>query len=116
MPAVIAPINIEAGSYEPRYWLVTDPVTLQPINLTVTGFVVTGEVQTRSNGSGAVVLALPDALWRRTTDGRIYFQPDSATTAAWPSVSAYYQAEISHPSGETVRFSEGPFTVDTEFV
>lgn len=116
MPAVNAPIDVESGSYEPRYWLIADPITKQPLDLTVSGFLVTGAVQTRSNGTGAAVLALPDALWRRTAQGRIYFEPPSATSSAWPSVNAYYQAEISHPSGETVRFSEGPFNVDTEFV
>lgn len=117
MPAVRGPILVEAGSFEPQYWTVTDPVTGTPIDLTASGFVVTGRVATKPDGTGVALLLLPDSLWRRTTSGRVYFQPGSAVTAAWtPAMSGFYQAELTHPSGQTVRFAEGRFIVDTRLV
>lgn len=116
MPAVKAPLLIEAGSYEPVYWLVTNPDTGAPLDLTASGFSVALTVNSSQDGAGVVLLELADDSFRRTATGRIYFEPTSVESSAWPFNSGYYQAEISHPSGETVRFGQGPFTVDPELV
>lgn len=116
MPAVHADLLVEAGSYETWYWTITDPVTGFLVNLTLPGYLVAGAVKTKVDG-GTQLLSLPDAtVWRRTVDGRIYFQPGSTLTAAWPAMNAYYQAELTHPSGQTVRFTQGRFIVSPEFV
>ena len=115
MPAVRSDLSIEAGSYETWYWTITDPATGALINLTLAGYLVTGAVKTKVDG-GTQLLALPDAtVWRRTVTGRIYFQPNSTLTATWPAMNAYYQAELTHPSGQTVRFTQGRFVVSPEF-
>lgn len=106
---------IKAGSYEPQKWTVTDPVTNQPLDLTVSGYVVAGVVASHNDGTGTVLIELADnEVWRRTSAGEIFFEPPSAITTLWPAVSAYYQAELSHPSGQAVRFAEGRFVVDSD--
>lgn len=118
MPAARGLLWIEAGSYEPRYWLISDPDTGLPIDLTQSGFAVHGVVADRSDGKGSVLLDLPDSsdAWRRTTDGRIYFQPHSVDSAAWTFRSGHIQIELEHPSGETVRIHEDKLLVDPELV
>lgn len=115
MPAVRGPLRVEAGSYEPVYWLVTDPQTGDPIDLTAPGFEVTMVVEDRY---GTELLALDDAdVFRRTADGRVYFEPSSTLTTTWSVINAAdYQIELAHPSEETVRIGYGPFSVDREFV
>lgn len=114
MTAIRASLSVEAGSFEPRYWLVTSPTTGLPIDLTVTGYSVSGVVV---DVNGTVLLELPDdTIFRRTSDGRVYFEPPSVVTAAWPGMWGDYQIKLSHPSGETVRLSQGSFSVDPEFI
>ena len=113
MPAVRKDITIQAGSFEPLYWLISDPTTGDPIDLTA-GFTVSGTVSSRDDGRGVDYLTLADADFRRTTEGRVYFEPDSDTTAAWTFRYGHYQFEIRHPNGQTVRFAEGKMVVDPE--
>ena len=110
-----ADLYIQAGSYEPVVWTITDPDTGLPLDLTASGYSVAGVVATRSDGTGTVLLELVDAeVWDRTSVGQIFFQPPSDVSTLWPSVSAYYQAELSHPSGQKVRFAQGRFVIDSD--
>lgn len=111
MPAVHAALTIEADSYEPRYWLFTDPDNGALVDLTASGFTCSGTVAAQPDGSGQVLLELADVDFRRTNTGRVYYEPDSATTAVWAFRYGYYQFRLAHPSGETVRFAEGSFRV-----
>lgn len=114
MPAVRALIGVEAGSFEPRYWSVTDPTTGTPLDLTAPGYAARMEVE---DNHGVTLLAFTDTTGlRRTASGRIYFEPSSATSRTWPRMRASYQLELSHPSGQTVRIGYGPFSVDYEFI
>lgn len=112
MPALHADVLVEGGSYEPQYWTFTDPTTGAALDLTAVGYSVAGVVASRSDGTGTKLLDLPDSMWSRTATGRAYFQPSSATTGAWPRISGFWQAVLSHPSGQQVRFVEGRFTVN----
>lgn len=106
---------VKAGSFDPVVWSFSDPATGGPLDLTVSGFSAAGVVASRNDGTGAVLFELTDAeVWRRTADGQLFFQPPSAVSTEWPAVSAYYQAELTHPSGEVVRFDQGRFVVDTD--
>ncbi len=117
MPAVRADILVQGGSYEPLYWTITDPVTAVPIDLTAPGFLVTGAVATRLDGTGVKLLDLVDGeVWHRTANGRVYFQPSSAASKGWGIVHGYYQADLTHPSGQTVRIAEGRFAVDFSLI
>lgn len=108
-------LYVKAGSFDPQVWVVTDPASGLPLDLTVSGYAVTGVVASHNDGTGTVLLELvDDEVWRRTSSGQIFFQPPSATSAEWPAVSAYYQAELTHPSGQDVRFAEGRFVIDTD--
>jgi len=108
-------LYIRAGSFDPYAWTVTDPATELPIDLTASGYSVTGVVATANDGTGSVLLELADSeVWARTSSGQIFFQPPSDVSTLWPSVSAYYQAELSHPSGQKVRFAQGRFVVDAD--
>lgn len=114
MPAVRHNLTIQAGSFEPTYWLITDPVTGTPVDLTASGFAVSGVVSTRFNGRGTTLLTLGDTSFRRTTTGRVYYEPASAVSATWEFRSAFYQFELSHPIGQDIRFAEGIFLVSPE--
>lgn len=117
MPAIVKDLRVEAGSYEPQYWVFTNPDTGALFDLTLAGYSVAGSVNERRDGTGAELLALPDAsVWRRTATGRVYFQPHSVTSSTWTFQRGFYQAEITSPVGETVRFGEGRFFVDPELV
>lgn len=111
LPPVVAPLEIAAGSYDPVYWSFADPDSGAAIDLTAPGFSCSGAIASQPDGSGQTLLALADADFRRTNTGRVYFEPDSTTTAAWSFRYGYYQFWIGHPSGETVRFGEGSFRV-----
>lgn len=113
MPAVRKDITIQAGSFEPIYWLITDPETGDPIDLT-DGFTASGTVSTREDGHGTVLLTLVNADFRRTTEGHIYYEPSSATSANWAFRNGHYQFELRHPNGQDIRFAEGRFIVDPE--
>lgn len=113
MPAVRKDIVIQAGSFDPLYWIITDPATSDPIDLTA-GFTVTGTVSTREDGLGHDLLVLTDADFHRTDDGRIYYRPSSTASAGWGFRYGHYQFELEHPVGEVVRFAEGRFVVDPE--
>lgn len=111
----MANLYVKAGSFTPVRWRATDPATGLPLDLTVDGYSVSGTVATERDGSGAKLLDLEDEdVWARTADGWIYFQPASAVSAEWPSVTAYYQAYLHHPGGQKVRFDEDRFIVDTD--
>jgi hypothetical protein len=108
-------LYIKAGSFDPMVWLVKNPDTGLPEDLTVSGFSVSGVVASHNDGTGVTLLELEDAdVWRRTATGQIFFQPPSAMSTSWPAVSAYYQAELTHPSGEVVRFASGRYVIDTD--
>jgi len=108
-------LYIKAGSFDPVVWDVKDPDTGLPLDLTVSGYAVTGIVASHNDGTGTTLLELvDDEVWRRTSSGQIFFQPPSAVSTEWPAVTAYYQAELTHPSGEVVRFDQGRFTVDSD--
>lgn len=108
-------LYVKAGSFDPVSWTITDPASGLPLDLTVSGFSVSGTVASHNDGTGVTLLELADAdVWRRTSTGQIFFQPPSAMSTLWPAVSAYYQAELTHPSGEDVRFAEGRFIVDSD--
>jgi hypothetical protein len=115
--AIHAPLKVEAGSFDPLYWVFLDKDTGALLDLTQPGYVVTGAVNERRDGTGATLRVLADGqVWRRTSDGRVYFEPHSADSGAWTFLHGHYQAELSHPSGETYRFIEGPFVVSPELV
>ncbi len=117
MPAIAWNLHVEAGSWEPQYITLTDPETGQPLDLTAPGYVVRGVVASRPDGSGTVLADLDDGtVWRRTTDGRIYFEPPNAVTSAWGWRHGYHQTELAHPSGKTVRIAAGRVTVSPELV
>lgn len=118
MPALRGPIRVEAGSYEPLFWTISDPDTGTPLDLTQSGYEVHGVIADRSDGTGTVLLDLPDSsdAWLRTSTGRVYFQPHSVDSAAWTFRRGYWQVELSHPSGETVRIHDSAFGVDPELV
>lgn len=117
MPALRAPLRVEAGSFDPVFFVVADGATGGQVDLTQPGYEVTAVVSDRPNGKGTVLLELPDSsVWRRTADSRIYFEPASMDSSAWTFRSGFYQAELSHVSGQTVRILEGKFTVDPELV
>jgi hypothetical protein len=113
VPAVCKDITIQAGSYEPRYWEIRDGITNELLDLTG-GYTVSGVVSSRDDGRGTDYLTLTDADFRRTDNGRIYYEPSSDTTASWTFRYAHYQFELRHPSGQDVRFAEGRFIVDPE--
>ena len=108
-------LYVRAGSFDPERWLVADPITKQPVDLTVSGYSVGGTVASTNDGTGTKLLdLLDDEMWARTAQGEIFFQPPSAVSAAWPSVTAYYQAYLYHPSGQKVRLDSGRFIIDTD--
>lgn len=110
-------LYVRSGSFEPERWTVTDPTTGQPLDLTAAGYSVGGVVSTADDGSGAKLLdLLDDEVWARTAEGEIFFQPPSAVSTLWPSVTAYYQAYLYHPSGQRVRFDDGRFIIDTDLI
>lgn len=111
-------LRVRAGSFEPVRWTVTDPATGQPLDLTVDGYSVAGIVSTQNDGTGTKLLdLLDDEVWARTSDGGIYFQPASAVSSEWPSVQAFYQAYLYHPSGQRVRLPGGDrFIIDNDLL
>ena len=113
MPPVRKDLTKYAGSFEPEYWAFTDPTTGNPIDLTA-GYTVSGTVSTRSDGYGTDLLALTHVNFRRTATGRVYFEPSSATTAAWTFRHAHYQFELRNPAGQDMRFAEGRLIVSPE--
>lgn len=107
-------LYIRAGSFEPRKWTATDS-SGQVLDLTVSGYTVSGVVNTHNDGTGVKLLDLEDdEVWARTSDGGIFFQPPSAVSAEWPAVQAYFQAYLHHPTGQKVRFGDGRFVVDSD--
>lgn len=115
MPAVRKDLTKEAGSFEPEYWSFTNPTTGTPIDLTVPGYSVSGVVSTRSDGNGTTLLTLTDVDFRRTSTGRVYFEPSSATTANWVFGYGHYQFKLKNPAaGKDLRFGEGKFLVEPE--
>jgi hypothetical protein len=114
VPAVRKDLTKEAGSFEPEYWVFTNRETGALIDLTAAGYSASGVVSTRGDGNGTTLLTLTDADFRRTAEGRIYYEPPSATTAAWTFRCAHYQFEVTHPIGEDVRFAEGRLIVEPE--
>jgi hypothetical protein len=111
-------LYVRAGSFEPWKWTATDPTSGLPLDLTAPGYSVVGVVSTANDGTGAKLLdLLDDEVWARTADGGIYFQPSSAVSSEWPSVSAYYQAYLYHPSGNRVRLPGGSrFVIDNDLL
>ena len=113
MTAIRTAIRIEAGSYEPMYWTFTDPDTGEPLDLTA-GYTAGGVVSARSSPGGTHLLTLVDTDFRRTAEGRLYFEPTSVESAGWTFKTGYAQLELTHPSGETVRFHDSRLSVSPE--
>lgn len=113
MSSLVRGIIIQAGSFEPIYWLFTNPATGMLVDLTA-GYSVSGKVSTQPYGNGTTLLMLADADFRRTADGRVYYEPHSATSAAWTFRVGHYQFKLRHPVGEDIRFSGGLFAVSPE--
>lgn len=110
------PLTVLQGSYDPIYWTFTNPDTGALIDLTASGFLVTGAVVDFIGGVTTLTELVDGVVWQRTAEGRIYFAPPSVVSSAWGFSTGYYQAELSHPLGETVRFAEGPFTLSFDYV
>lgn len=118
MPALKWDLLVQQGSYEPQYIVLRDPDTNAALDLTAVGFAVHGVIATRPDGRGQVLADLPDAsVWRRTADGRLYFQPLPAVTSAWTWRLGWHQIELTHPAtGYPVRVAEGLVRVSPEIV
>lgn len=118
MPAIIWNITVEQGSWEPSYITLTDPVTGTPLDLAAPGYSVHGVVSTRPDKFGTVLADFPDgSVWRRTSTGRIYFEPTPAVTSAWAWVRGYWQIELQMPSVSLpVRVAFGTVRVSPELV
>lgn len=117
MPAIPWNVTVEQGSWEPSYITVTDPVSGQPLDLTAPGYSVRAVVSTRPDRLGTVLADLPDSpSFRRTAAGRIYFQPEPAVTSGWAWRRGFWQVELAHPTGRTVRIATGQLVVSPELV
>lgn len=121
MTAIDWPLAVAAGSYEPQFITITDPDDGTPVDLTAPGWTVTGVVATRADGTGTVLLTLPDgdgSVWRRTSTGRIYFEPPATVSAGWTFRRGFHQVELEPPAGPefTVRVAAGTFHVSPELV
>lgn len=117
MAAVVWDLTIDAGSWEPQYIELRDPTTNTLLDLTTPGYSARMVVATRSDGGGIVLADLTDsAVFRRTTTGRLYFEPPTAVTSGWAWRRGYHQIELVHPSGRTVRVAQGQVRVNPELV
>lgn len=118
MAAVAWDLTVEAGSWNPSYLILTDPGTGLPLDLTVSGYSARMVVATRSDGTGTVLADLADGqVFRRTTTGRLYFEPPVTLTSGWVWRFGYHQIELSPPAGlPTVRVAEGRVRVRPELV
>lgn len=118
MPARRWDLTVEQGSYEPQYIVLRDPDTNQPLDLTASGFSVHGVIATRPDQYGQVLADLPDnTVWRRTSGGRLYFEPLPAVTSGWAFRLGWHQIELTHPAtGHPVRVAEGRVRVSPEIV
>lgn len=115
MPAAYGEIRVEGGSVTPCYWEVSNPDTSDPLDLSVDGYVANGVVSDRADGTGRILIRLPDAMFRRESNGRLYFDPPTSTTTLWSRIdSAFYQVELTNAGGSTVRVGEGPFRVSPD--
>lgn len=116
-PAIKWDLYVQAGSWDPQYITLTDPDTREPLDLTAPGFSVHGVVATRTDGQGDILADLPDnSVWRRTTTGRLYFEPDPDLTSTWTFRRGFHQVEITHPVGQPVRIAAGLVLVSPELV
>ena len=112
MPAARGVIVVEQGSYEPVYWVITDPVTGGPIDLTA-GYTVAAQVR---DGGGVLLHAWTSAQLELTAGGRVYLKTPSVVSSAWSWRIGNYQIELTHPTGETVRIAKDRILVDPEIV
>lgn len=114
MPAIRADLTIQAGSFERRYWVFHSSDTGEPIDLT-TGYTVSGQVSASSTSPATGLLTLGDSDFRRTSDGRIYYEPPATSSASWTFRRGHYQFEL-HPQSadKDVRFAEGRFLVSPQ--
>lgn len=117
MAAVVWDLTIDAGSWEPQYIELRDPTSNTLLDLTAPGYTARMVVATRSDGTGTVLADLADsAVFRRTSTGRLYFEPPTAVTSGWAWRRGHHQIELTHPSGRTVRVAQGQVRVTPELV
>lgn len=118
MAAITWDLTIEAGSWEPQYIVLSDPDTGLPLDLTASGYTARMVVATRSDGTGTVLANLTDGqVFRRTSTGRLYFEPPVAVTSAWSWRFGYHQIELTTPTADRpVRIAFGRLRVLAELV
>lgn len=112
------PITVLAGSWNPQYIVLRDPATEQPLDLTVAGYSARMVVATRSDGTGTVLADLADGVvFRRTAQGRLYFEPLPALTSEWVWRRGYHHIELARPdTTKPVRVAAGRITLSPELV
>lgn len=114
MPAAYGDIRVEGGSVTPYFWEITNPETSDPLDISASGYTAAGVVSDRQDGTGRILIRLPDAMFRRESTGRLYFDPPGSTTTLWAKLDGFYQIEIQHPGGSTLRVAEGAFRVSPD--
>ena len=114
MSAIVADLLIEGGSYQPVAFHVKDPETLDPIDLTA-GYSASGTVADRADGRGRILLNLTPDMFQLTSDGKLTFAPSSTTTERWARLDdSFYQVELHHASGQSIRVCEGRFRISPQ--
>jgi hypothetical protein len=115
--ALTWPIRQEAGSWRPRWIVLTDPDTTppEPMDLTA-GFTARMVIATRRDGHGVVLAELDHTTGLRlTADGRLYYEPDPEVTSSWTWRHGWHQIELYHPGADKpVRVAQGPISVSPE--
>lgn len=118
MAATVWDLTVEAGSWNPSYIVLSDPDTNLPLDLTAAGYSARMVVATRSDGTGTVLADLDDGdVFRRTSTGRLYFEPPVAITSAWVWRFGYHQIELTMPDlTKPVRVATGRVRVSPDLV
>lgn len=113
VPPVYAPLVIEQGTTWSRAWMVTNPDTGEPLD--ISGWSARGQVR-KWAGS-------PEVLheWSATAinitcgaDGFVTVTVSPAESAVWDWCDGLYDIELTDPSDRVVRIAQGPVTVSPE--